>query len=460
MCNLLASILLDMMDEMAEDVHPSTLDEMLLSVPPHKKKVYRVAVATFPEVLPQHYLTTVWGKTEKNDSAKGYPSANGGMAVDQRAVLSMHPRYNVQLMTTLHWLEKAIFKYKSDGTFLPYGHVFSKGMNYAQTASKLLAKWKMFTETIAVMIDVSRMDRSVHCALLSLEHSAYLYAFRHATKDVVDELQFLLQKQSVLKGIIRSRKRDFDGKCSLKFSNRQTGCVNTAMGNSILVVATILAHMKIHGIKPHEWALLDAGDDCVLFCEKAQFSRILETLPATFFDAGFHLRVDNIATRFTDIVFCQTRPFKVNNRWTMIRDYRRVLNRAGVVPRAYMNDQMPSYMYTYALTEALVNTGVPVLGPFFYNLAEKLAKDKVAFQTRYLDPFKVSHFGVDFTNPTYNPPTSRARMLFDQMYGITPIQQIRIENYTNSFPHTSLYNFRTNIGVVHLASDQYGLIVL
>jgi hypothetical protein len=166
------------------------------------------------------------------------------------------------------------------------------------------------------------------------------------------------------------------------------------------------------------------GDDTNLIMERSMLSEARKRLE-WFNIYGLECREEGAYTKLEDIVWCQCMLTPCHDGWRWIRDPWRVLNTI-LCNEEYARPQWRGIMKGIAMGEAATNPGQPIVSPiceFICSWTDKVISTVNVTDTkrRWLlegcpGPGKLD-FMVDKV----------ARGLFADRYGVTPVEQIAIE---------------------------------
>lgn len=257
-----------------------------------KRRKYIEAAFNLHDWSPQ---VKMFVKAEKAPLDKIYEKA-------PRAIQFRGREYNILLGMHLKPVEEYYYSdyWREMGELTP----IAKQLNLREKAQNLRAKWKMFHNPMALLLDHSKFDSSINVAHLKFEHQYYLKFF--------PQLKNLLRQQLNNKG--RTDYLTYQVK-----GTRMSGDYNTALGNTYLNHRLLLGFLKYCGIRGE--MLLD-GDDSVVIIEQCDFPRI----KMDYFDKMGFVTKCEYATQFEKIEFCQARPVKTVTGWVLARNPQRFLS--------------------------------------------------------------------------------------------------------------------------------------
>jgi len=346
-----------------------------------------------------------------------------------RVIQPRSPRYNVEVGRFLKPLEERIYEAIAG----VWGEiVVMKGFNARAVARHLRAKWDKYRRPVAIGLDASRFDQHVSQFILTWEHSIWLKCFRN--KSDRDELARLLKWQLDNLGFGYCR----DGTLRYRVSGcRMSGDMNTASGNCLIMCALVWAYAKVKGI---QCSLVNNGDDCVVIMESRDRERFSVDLTVWFREMGFTMKVEDPVFDFESIEFCQSHPVSDGEGYVMVRGLR------GFVKDAYSLVPLRSSYMLHTWLASVGDAGMSLTGGIpiwqeYYAAYQRMAGaqsskrrrrgarytlDQSAFETGMM----MSAIGMD---RRYGHVTDLARYSFWLAFGITPDEQVAIEDVYRSY---------------------------
>lgn len=332
-----------------------------------------------------------------------------------RCIQYRNKRYGLELARYTQPLEKYIYSMVDwSGT-----QIISKNRNLTQKGEDLYTKYTCFRNPVIVCADHSKFDAHVSVPLLKMEHDVYKSAF---PKDRY--LRQILNWQIHNKGFTNN---------NLMFKTkgtRMSGDQNTGLGNSVINYA-ILSHV----FRRVKHLLYVDGDDSVIFMERDDLARVELK---EFEEYGMETKVD-MFYRFEDLEYCSSKPCFDGKYWKMVRDPRAALSKLGWSTRKqHTMDQKSTdnLLYSMGLCEWVLNNGIPVLGAIGKAMADK-------FAGRYIETGLHHNAMKEFIKPkamlkhAYREPTADCRHSYFLSWGITPGQQIEMENMAVNYATAS-----------------------
>lgn len=337
-----------------------------------------------------------------------------------RIINPRSPRYNLMLGKYLKKLEKPLYYSinKAWGGHTP--HTVIKGIDVVEVATVMKSKWNRFKDPVAIGLDAKKFDMHVGTEALGYEHSFYNGIFRSP------ELARLLKLQLVNKGVAYCD----DGLVRFRIpATRSSGDLNTSLGNCVIMCSLIWAFCRELGV---EAELANNGDDCVLFCERADEARVRESVESWFESKGFRMEVEPTVDQFEEIEFCQSHPVWDGTTWRMVRNVRTCLIKDPMCLQPINNERsLRKWMWAVGTCGLSLVPGIPILGSF-YRVFERHG---VRTTKRHIDHIFKNTSMVERTGnltDLYRPPTAESRASFSAAFGITPDYQIALENYYDS----------------------------
>ncbi len=380
-----------------------------------RRKRYALALerARCTGVTRKDAAISLFVKCEKlNPNAKVNP--------DPRAIQFRGYRYGAVLATYLKPMEHQLYNFQGGGIF-PRGRLIGKGLSSVGRAQLIVQKWRSFVNPVAVSIDASRFDKHVSLEVLRIEHSIYL------KMNPSPELQRLLSYQ--LRNVGRSR----EGMRYKTRGRRMSGDMNTALGNCIIMVLMVAAWCR-----GRKYDILDDGDDCLVFLEKADLTWAIASVGPAFLEFGMEVKVEAIAYEIEEIEWCQSRPVQVGpEEWRMVRNPSKVLGGA-LGGFKYFEQSIRArrrLVNTIGLGELACNAGVPVLQDFALSLVRisgttrTLSLDSVD-QLYYRVSRELRELGVKTladVKPRQIWPGSR--FSYFKAWGVPAHEQVELERY-------------------------------
>jgi hypothetical protein len=292
--------------------------------------------------------------------------------------------------------------------------VVAKGRNAYERAEMLHDAWSAFDNPVAIIVDASRFDQHVSLQALEWEHSFYNALFKNDP-----DLRQLLSWQLRNKGFAKSK----TGGIIFEVEGvRGSGDMNTALGNVILMCGMLWSFLREQGIRSR---IVDDGDDAVVVMDRKDLGRFRTFCKPWFRELGFTMKYESVAYEFQDIEFCQTKPVFDGERWVMCRDPRIVLSKDLVCVRGYSNSRdWKQLMGSVGLSGMALAGNLPIFWKFYQ-----------CFQPQ---GERRDQSGMDWLakGMCYKKcePTQSCRYSFYCAFGITPDEQVALEDYYTNTP--------------------------
>jgi hypothetical protein len=258
------------------------------------------------------------------------------------------------------------------------------------------------------------------------EHSVYKAAFPGD-----EALAKLLEKQLSLRGVTAHGIEFFREGC------RASGDLNTGMGNSLIMLAAVIAAFMVLtdtlGVEPRYTALAD-GDNCLVFVEDKYASFVHENFSwAVSTVSSQELAVESMVTRFEDVVFGQCKPVCLGgDQVTMVRDPLKVLSGAFCGYRHYGHMRFGrKVLKAVSQCELALAKGVPVLQAYFGKAVDELqTTPDLQTPEDFLEgnlSAAVRFQGLKIGDARVVPVTMEARLSFEAAFGISVPMQLFLE---------------------------------
>lgn len=388
---------------------PFSFDEFVGRMKGRKKEIYSRALEELRSGLhtPEEDASVeVFIKCEKTDrTSKTDPVP--------RVISPRNPRFNLRVGRYLSKIEHRVFK--SIGRLFDHPTVV-KGFTYDKTAELLQQKWDMFAKPVAIGLDASRFDQHVSMDALKFEHSIYTDCF-YAKKDRA-KLAALLKHQLVNRCVGHAP----DG--VLKYTvegTRMSGDMNTSLGNCVLMCGMIWEYARQRNVRI---SLANNGDDCVVFMDESDLVKFSHGLFDWFLSLGFNMAIEKPVFEFEHIEFCQTKPVFDGERYTMCRNPFVAIAKDSVMLNPWQGEKLfKGWLDAVGVGGLSLAGGLPVFQSF-YSLFVRSGK-------RYAIPERLLSWSTQFAGGRRSsaPVMPEARASFYEAFGITPDEQICLEDY-------------------------------
>jgi len=386
------------------------------------ERAYRNILSTRRDIVKEAKVS-VFVKYEKTDrTLKKDPVP--------RVISPRTPEYNLRVARYLRKIEDPIFDALGD----LFGHkTVMKGVTMTQTARLLREKWEMFRKPVAVGLDASRFDQHVSREALEFEHSIYkmCFKFKHHQRKLM----------SLLKHQLRNECSGYVPDGSVKYTTdgtRMSGDMNTSLGNCVLMCMMIKAYSNHCGVKLQ---LANNGDDCVVFMEQNDLKMFNKGLNVWFRKMGFNMVVEAPANDFEDIEFCQTKPIFDGKTWVMCRNPWTAIAKDSVLMKNpnIVNDQFFKQWCDAVGTGGMALAGCLPVFQSFYGMMKRSGqvtrknwkRKTVLMETNELLPWYMREVGLKGGRVS-GVITPETRSSFYFAFGVTPDEQICLENFYDS----------------------------
>lgn len=330
-----------------------------------------------------------------------------------RAIQTRDPRYHAMVGRVLKPLEKKI--YKAIAKVFDTEVVVTKGLNLDGVATVLHRKWNKFTAPVAVGLDATKFDAHVSAPLLQWEHSVYTRVCK------------LPWFKRLLGWQVNNKGKSFcpDGKVKYTcLGRRMSGDMNTGLGNCLIMCAMVYSYAKERGVHIE---LANNGDDCVVIMEQAGLEQFLNGLDEWFANLGFRLVAEPPVTIFEQIEFCQMHPIAVGDGYRMVRDPRVCLEKDTMCTMTLSDAGYFEWLKGVSQCGLVATDGIPLLSSFYGALARESAHASKA-----ITEVTGMSFLVKGMTHRDRGVSQRTRFSFWLAYGVTPDQQVDLENELDS----------------------------
>lgn len=384
------------------NVAPISAEEFVDRYRGRKRKRYDAALESLGlrEVQRRDAFCSSFLKAEKvNFTVKEDPAP--------RLIQARNARYNVCVGKYSAPAEHPIYHAIDDVFGAP---TVAKGLNAVERGKLIASAWTDVPDPVAIFMDASRFDQHISVDALLYEHSVYNGIFGSS------ELQRLLSWQLVTTGFVRTD----DGVLKYKKEGgRTSGDMFTSLGNVLVMCSVMYLFLKEVGGKTR---LVNDGDDCVVIVERRKLKYAISIAISFFLDFGLTMKVEGQTDQLEKIEFCQSQPVFDGANYIMVRD-----------PRVCLDKDLLSVKPVHSLTEwkrqctAIAECGLalaghmPVLCSFYSMLHQGIKVDReLETGMDYLARGLVGKRRV---------PTESSRVSFFVAFGITPDEQIALEEH-------------------------------
>lgn len=327
-----------------------------------------------------------------------------------RIINPRDPRYHILLGSYLLAVEKPIYNALQT---LVNQEVPCVAKGYTQEEKAQHIKNLLTPGWMCVGLDASRFDQCIGDVALSIEHSVYTGIYRN--NRLLAEL-LRLQRHNV------GRYRSQDGTVVADMGAiRCSGDMNTSLGNCIISVLLAHEYCQQKGIAHKVYC---DGDDLLLFVKRGQD---LSDLPQWYLERGFRMKVEPPAYNLEDVEFCQSRIVWCTDRYVLVRNPVKCLTTDYTGYIECLSDKVwQQIMHSTGSCGLSLFYGCPILQEWYewglrhgVNHGKKLNRGMgvADFYLRAKTQGKKKAI----------PISDEARASFCAAYGITPCQQIAVE---------------------------------
>lgn len=366
------------------------------------------SLAVLPIKEKDAWLSTFVKAEKLNISAKPDPAP--------RVIQPRDPRYNVELGRYLRHSEEYLFK-AIDKVF--GGRTIFKGISADTAGQDFHDMWTSFSDPIGIGMDASRFDQHISKEALEFEHKMWVGMFPLTQRT---HLKKLLSWQINNRGLARCP----DGEIRYRVEGcRMSGDMNTSSGNCYIMCATVHNWCSSRNIK--HFRLANNGDDCMVVMERGDEKRFREGLIEYYRTLGFTMKVEETVDVLERVEFCQTRPLLVGDSYRMVRNLHHSLSK----DLHSLNDLESSpaalqWIDAVGKGGRVLNDGVPVMKEFFKQFptgANAGHNSDLAVSINEANKYRFNR-EAKFLDLE---PTPEARYSFWLAFGLTPDEQIALE---------------------------------
>ena len=330
---------------------------------------------------------------------------------DPRCIQFRNPRFTLELARYTRPIEER-FTAKLN-TFRTDIHIHTtKGLNINQSAKLLWDFWNHTGATVAYCLDFKRCDAHVKVEHLKAKAKWYCQHFKGDRY-----LAHLLSRQLNTKG---------RGAMGHKYSKRGGLCSgesDTSLGTTWIcmkvfeTVRRLMGNPDIH--------LVGMGDDGVVFGRTEAVRALVDIYPRVSAQLGMSVE-GSLAYHFEEIEYCSCHPMLVNNTPTMVREFPKPLITDG-----WATDKDPNVvshkLRSAAISAAYTYEGQPIYQAWALHMLNNTKSVVTRNKTKAVHANTTTKLDVQMAI-LQAPISDLTRVNFWAAYGITPQEQIELEN--------------------------------
>lgn len=301
-----------------------------------------------------------------------------------RTVNTRSYKFTLELLRYIHPIEEVLMEYTYNGY-----PCIAKGKSMKQRAQDIWNIFYSFADPVVLSLDLTGFDMHITKQMLREEFKLYNALYGNS-KEIRRLTSAMLVNDIVTEHGIKRR----------IVGQRMSGDATTACGNVIQMTCILQVAMESFNYK-----FYDDGDDCLLFIESKDFNEVKRTLMATYSAFGHELKLENVAHEYSDIVFCQCRPFEdhYTGELNMIPNPWKVLSQMTSHYRYYNQPHYGIRMFkTIMFGYASIYQHIPIIAKYAAKFVKIFSKVKMV----NLDETDNEHFywfkinNVHFKNKT------------------------------------------------------------
>lgn len=334
-----------------------------------------------------------------------------GKPLAPRAIQYRSTRYTAELSRHLKPIERIVFKHHDNVIKSP----FMKGLDSYQRAERLEAM-DLWDDTVFVSIDHSKFDAHQTIPWLRAEHAFY----RWLNPD--PEMARLLNKQLV------NRCFSSSGIRYVSYGKRMSGEYNTGLGNNVNNLAVLFYLCAPLGVRGKDYDFVMDGDDAIIALSARRLHE-LGDIPKRCREVGMTTKVEEVTQDIHEVQFCQCRLIHVGDRRPrLVRCPMRAISRGSATVKRLSAGEVRRLMFSIGSCELACNNGVPVMQSFALCMIRNSEVTSGLYTKE--TSFRMGQEKVDWKGSVDQQQiTECARASFATAFGISPSQQVELENY-------------------------------
>lgn len=362
-----------------------------------KRRSYAKAYNTYLETgfNEKYARVKMFVKPDKYDAVKVLEKA-------PRAIQYRDPIYNLCLAQYLKPLEHDLYNLPDKDTDMRW---CAKGLNNPQRAALIRDASYCYEDPVYLLMDHAKFDSSVTSD--HLKECANMYT-------EIMPCKFL---RHLLKLQIHNKGRTKGGILYSVVGTRMSGDYNTALDNSTINYFCLKSYLKNNRVKGH---IIVDGDDSVVVINREDLHKLLADKDH-FKRFGFETEMQ-VVYELADVEFCRSKLLITPEHAIMAREPKRAISNLCFSLKEYHGKAKQKYLVGNALCELHRSVGSPILYKFAEAILQRYGREDYIMdtETRYkFDMYKVSELFE---------PTEHLRLEYYKSFGISPSDQVRIEN--------------------------------
>jgi len=292
-----------------------------------------------------------------------------------------------------------------------------KGLNQEQRGKIISGYWGEFSKPVCLLLDASRFEQSVTHPFLEWEIERYLKYYPNNPY-----FRKLMRSQLNMIGKVKCP----DGKISFKKrGGRSSGQPNTALGNCLISAALLYSFCLELGICKYRMFL--DGDDCGIIMDQRVSDSAIKTIKKWYKELGFRLKVEKPVTVLEEIDFCQSRPVWTENGYVMVRNLHTSLCKDAVSTlNLSKKEDWQSWISAIGQGGISLVGGIPVVQNY-YRCCVKASNGAKPAENAF-DQWHMENKYKGMKR-VWSEPHPESRCSFWKAFGVTPDEQIELENY-------------------------------
>ncbi len=383
---------------------PVTPEEFAEQYNGRRRTIYLNAVEEFYNgVTRRHSRIKAFVKAEKVERGKS-----------PRCIQPRDPVYNVALGRYLKHIEHSL--YRAVARVFRQKMVVSKGYNVEELGELVSEMWDEVVDPCFIGFDASRFDFHVGVDVLRWEHSVYLALYRNNP-----ELAELLRWQLRVDG------RGYADNGAIKYSangRRMSGDMNTGLGN--VLIACAIVHKALG--RSRQYRFINNGDDCGVIVPRRWAGMVAEIIPLEFEAHGFRVVVEEPVYQLEKLVFCQMQPVEYDvGKWRMVRQFETAREKDSISLMPFSSiEGVRKWMNVVGEGGLSMCAGIPVFQALYSAYVRMGLPSNMASAT-YMECGAM--FLARRMEAKAQPITTTARVSFYSAFGVTPDEQIVLEQH-------------------------------